>query len=92
MKCRYCSWTGPFKSSGSHMAAKHRRILLKNLKKARSASSRRKASATRTRNRSVQAGESLPRKGSVHRGRKREVHVTEEAIRAGDVTIIIRRD
>lgn len=42
--------------------------------------------------RKVRAGERVPRKGKVHRGRKREVHVTEEALRSGDVTIIIRRD
>lgn len=37
MKCPYDRWTGSFKSYGKHMAAKHRRIMLKNLAKARKA-------------------------------------------------------
>lgn len=42
MKCPYDRWTGPFKSYGKHMAAKHRRIMLRNLAKARRAPRRRR--------------------------------------------------
>lgn len=64
MKCPHCRWTGSFKSYGSHQASKHRRIMLKNLRKAHTPAARAKAAATRRRK--------LQEKSPHHRGSRKE--------------------
>jgi hypothetical protein len=50
MKCKYCRWTGAFKSFGRHLWEKHPKIARRNLRKAQTPAARKKAAATRARN------------------------------------------
>ena len=78
MKCPHGDgWTGPFKAFGGHMAKKHRRIMLKNLKKAHTPAARAKAARTRQAKRISEAGgirlPQTPHKGGKRRRTKQDV-------------------
>ena len=67
------------------MASSHRRIMLKNLKKAHTPAARKRAAATRRATAAAKRLEetgTLPKKGPVNRGRKGEVHTTEQVFLA----------
>ena len=66
VKCPYCRWSGSFKSFGkTHMPKKHRRIMLKNLAKARAASRKSRRSGGKKASKQTRSGRSVV---SVHRG------------------------
>ena len=91
MKCPHCRWTGPFKSFGGHMAAKHRRIMLKNLKKAHTPAARAKAAATRRRKASgVSRSPGKGKRGHHTRGKSEGISSLFED-ENGTITIVIRR-
>jgi fibronectin type 3 domain-containing protein len=87
MKCHLCSWTGPFKSYGGHMWREHRPTALRNLRKAQSPASKRKAAQTRARHAAKEASS-----GSAHSSRStRKARISPDSRRIVASTIVLVR-